>query len=197
MENRNTPPPDYTADLNDALNALKTGQTILYPTDTIWGLGCDATNESAVQKIMAIKNRDAEKSFIVLVSDLDMLCRYVDVIPLPAITLMEYAEKPLTIIYDKVSGLAESVYASDGSVGIRWCKDAFCQALIRKLKKPIVSTSANFSGMVSPSNFSEVSPQVIEAAGYVVKHRQREKSKNTASTIFKIKDNGQLIVIRK
>lgn len=188
-----TSAPDFEA----ALNALRLGQTILYPTDTIWGLGCDATNEAAVQKIMAIKNREAEKSFIVLVSDLDMLCRYVDVIPQPALSLMEYSEKPLTIIYESGSGLAESVYAADGSVGIRLCKDAFCQSLIRKLKKPIVSTSANLSGMSAPVSFAGIDESIKKAVGYVVQHRQKEKSNNKASTIFKIKNNGELIVIRR
>eukprot|EP01041_Mallomonas_annulata_P032903 gene32903-55455_t len=132
---------------------LKNGGTILYPTDTIWGLGCDATNEEACQKILNIKNRPAEKSFIILVDSFLMLEKYIPEFPDVCYDLVELATRPLTIIYPNAKGLANSVLASDGSVGIRLTKDPICVALIRAMKKPLVSTSANLSGEKNPSCF--------------------------------------------
>lgn len=187
---------NYNADLHACLDALRKGGTILYPTDTIWGLGCDATQAGAVEKIYAIKERDPSKSMIILVSDVGMLNRFVKSIPAIAWDLMEAADHPLTIIYDGCRNLAPNVPAADGTIGVRMVNDDFCQALLRKLGKPIVSTSANFSGKPSPSNFSEIDPQLQTRVDYVVQWRQNDFHAGRASSIIRIKENGEFRIIR-
>ncbi|HRP53815.1 MAG TPA: L-threonylcarbamoyladenylate synthase, partial [Fluviicola sp.] len=142
--------------LEKAIEALKNGKIILYPTDTIWGIGCDATDELACEKIKALKNRSDDKSFVLLVDSFQMIERYIPEFPSICYDLVDLSEKPLTLIYPKAKGLAPQVLAEDGSVGIRLTKDPICLKLIRSIKKPLVSTSANFSGKPYPKSFQEI-----------------------------------------
>jgi L-threonylcarbamoyladenylate synthase len=187
---------DFEEDLNNSVRTLKEGGVILYPTDTVWGLGCDATNKSAVDKIVGIKSRST-KSLIILVDGIRMLERYVMNVPEVVYELIEVSESPITIIYSEGKNLATGVCNEDGSVGIRICKDEFCRNMIQRLKKPVVSTSANTTGQTTPSNFSEIDHLIINSADYVVKHRQTDKNKYAASPIIKVEDNGVIKIIRK
>lgn len=175
---------------------LKNGGTILYPTDTIWGLGCDATNEEACQKILSIKNRPAEKSFIILVDSFLMLEKYIPEFPEVCYDLVELATRPLTIIYPNAKGLANSVLASDGSVGIRLTKDPICVALIRAMKKPLVSTSANLSGEKNPSCFADIHSSIKEKVDLIIEERLDEK-RTEPSQIIKIGLDSSIQIIRK
>ena len=187
---------NFTEDINESLISLRKGGIILYPTDTIWGLGCDATNSSAVEKIFKIKARSETKSLLVLVDSIQMVERYVNDIPEIVYELTSVSEVPLTIIYSSGKNLAPGVCADDGSVGIRICNDEFCQELIRRFRKPIVSTSANYSGKPSPDNFDSINKSVIDAADYVVKYRQDDLRKQKASPIIKVEQNGTIKIIR-
>ena len=190
--------PKMDVQINKAIEILKTGGVILYPTDTIWGLGCDATNQDAVKKVFAIKQREESKSLVTLVSDLDMLARYVETIPEAALDLIEVNDAPMTIIYPKAIGLASNVVAEDGSVGIRIPMNEFCRQLCFKFRRPIVSTSANISGENPPKGFKDIDPQIKEAADYVVHPSMEEKnSTHRASQIIKLGANGQIQIIRK
>ncbi len=188
---------NFDQDITKATETLKSGGTILYPTDTIWGIGCDATREDAVKKVYAIKKRPEAKSLILLVSDVQMLNRYVDEVPQVAWDLIELSEKPITIIYPKARGIAKNAIAEDGSVAIRLTKDEFCTKLIRKFNKPIVSTSANFSDTPAALNFSEINHHLVSEIDYVVSFRQNDLSKCQASSIIKLGMNGDVVVIRK
>ncbi|HOW10688.1 MAG TPA: L-threonylcarbamoyladenylate synthase [Bacteroidales bacterium] len=188
---------DYREDLNGALKALREGGIIIYPTDTIWGLGCDATNRKAVEKIFAIKKREESKSLIILVNGYQMLERYVENIPEAAAGILEVADKPITIIYPKGKNLAPAVLSSDGSVGIRICSDDFCNELITRFRKPLVSTSANISNTSAPGSFTEIDDDIIKAADYVVKHRQWETETKTPSSVIKVEDGGVFKIIRE
>lgn len=187
----------FEEDIIAALDSLRNGGIILYPTDTIWGLGCDATRQEAVDKIYGIKSREANKSLLVLVNNEQMLERYVRDIPEIAFELISVSEEPLTIIYPKGRNLAQGVCAGDGSVGIRICRDHFCTRLITLLKKPIVSTSANLSGTPSPGSFHEVDKGLLSSADYVVKHRQDEIQRHSASPVIKLNPDGTIKIIRK
>ncbi len=190
--------PKMEVQINKAIEILKTGGVILYPTDTIWGLGCDATNQDAVKKVFAIKQREESKSLVTLVSDLDMLARYVETIPEAALDLIEVNDVPMTIIYPKAIGLANNVVAEDGSVGIRIPMNEFCRQLCFKFRRPIVSTSANISGENPPKGFKDIDPQIKEAVEYVVHPSMEEKnSTHRASQIIKLGANGQIQIIRK
>ena len=184
-------------ELEKALEVVKAGGIILYPTDTIWGIGCDATNEDAVQKVMALKGRSASKSLIVLVDNDTKLASYVREIPDVAYDLIEYAENPLTIVYSNAKNLAPSVINEDGSVGIRVVKHTFCQQLIQRFRLPIVSTSANISGEPAPKNFSEVSQEIIDGVDYVVNLEQEVSEEKTPSTIMKLSPDGLFTFIRR
>lgn len=184
-------------EINKALEVLKAGGVILYPTDTIWGLGCDATNEEAVDKVLKIKNRPAEKSLIVLLDTDNKLQSYVSEVPDVAYDLIEYAENPLTIIFSGAKNLAKNVINADGSVGIRVAKHDFCTPLIQRFRKPIVSTSANLSGEPSPKNFDEINEQIKDAVDYIVDFEQENKSNKKPSTIMKLSPGGQFEFIRK
>lgn len=184
-------------ELEKALEVVKAGGIILYPTDTIWGIGCDATNEDAVQKVMALKERSASKSLIVLVDNDNKLASYVREIPDVAYDLIEYAENPLTIVYSNAKNLAPSVINEDGSVGIRVVKHTFCQQLIQRFRLPIVSTSANISGEPAPKNFSEVSQEIIDGVDYVVNLEQEASEEKTPSTIMKLSPDGLFTFIRR
>lgn len=183
-------------DIKETVRVLQAGGTILYPTDTIWGIGCDATNAKAVEKVYGIKERLSEKSLIILVSDLEALKNYVESIPELARDMMDSITDPLTIIYPGARNLAPNVAAKDGSVGIRIPKDAFCQELLKAFGKPITSTSANLSGAPSPVSFSKVSPVIIKAVDHVVPFGETGIRMPRPSTIIRIDPGGNIQIIR-
>lgn len=184
-------------DLIKALEILKNGGVILYPTDTIWGIGCDATNEKAVERIYQIKQRRNQKSMLILLDNPNKIPSYINEIPEIAWDLIELSDKPLTIIFSGAKNLAPNIIAQDESVGIRISDDPFNQNLIQKFRKPIVSTSANISGQTSPLNFAEISQEIIESVDYVVKWRQDDFSNSQASSIIKLEPNSEIHIIRK
>lgn len=184
-------------EINKALEVLKNGGVILYPTDTVWGLGCDATNEEAVAKVNEIKGRPAEKSLIILLDTDNKLQSYVNEVPEVAYDLIEYAEKPLTVVFSNAKNLAPNVINADGSVGIRIPKHDFCQQLIQRFRKPIVSTSSNISGQPTPRFFDEISEEVKEAVDYIVDLEQENTTPKQPSTIVKLGPGGQFEFIRK
>lgn len=184
-------------EVKKAVEVMKKGGVILYPTDTIWGLGCDATNEDAVRKIYAIKQRKDEKSMLVLLDDAGKLTKYVETVPDIAWNILEVSDKPLTIIYPGAQNLAGSLIAEDGSIGIRITRDEFCCNLIRLLARPIVSTSANISGTAWPANFKSIQPALLTLADYVVEYRQNETYKGKPSGIIKLGTGGEVKVIRE
>ncbi|PVX52588.1 translation factor SUA5 [Balneicella halophila] len=184
-------------DLKKTLAVLRDGGLILYPTDTIWGIGCDATNEEAVQKVFALKQREDAKSLLLLVETSGRLPSYVDKVPDVAWDLMEMSEKPVSIIYDHAKNLAPSVVAEDGSVGIRVCNEPFVRALLQQFKKPIVSTSANISGENAPAFFNEISEEIKTGVDYVVEYRQDDITKSFSSSIIKLGASGTVKVIRE
>lgn len=186
----------YEDDIRECLAVLKNGGIILYPTDTIWGLGCDATNPAAVEKIFAIKSREENKSLLILVDGEAMLGRYVKEIPEIAWELTEVTDKPLTIIYPSGKNLAPGVCSEDGSVGIRICHEEFCNELISRFRKPIVSTSANISGKPSPGVYGEIENIVAEAVDYVVVYRRDDRRNSSASSVIKISLNGTIKILR-
>jgi len=183
--------------LKSALNVLREGGVILYPTDTVWGLGCDATGSGAVEEIFRIKQRKENKSLIILVNGASMLERYVKHIPEIVFDIIDVADKPLTIIYPEGKNLAPGICNDDGSVGIRICRDDFCNQLITRFMKPIVSTSANISGTPPPANFLEIDESILASAGYIVKYRQNDLSKYPPSQILKVEINGVIKIIRE
>lgn len=188
---------EFKQEIELALKALKNGQTILYPTDTIWGLGCDATNEEAVNKIHKIKGSATSKSMLVLIDSANMLYSYIDQVPEIAFQLIEVTVEPLTIIYPGGKNLAKNLLSDDGSIGIRIASDEFCQELIRQFRKPIVSTSANLFSKSSPANFRQIEDVIIESVDHIVQLRQNETYKNKPSGIIKIGINNEIQVIRK
>jgi L-threonylcarbamoyladenylate synthase len=184
-------------DINKAVEVLKGGGIILYPTDTIWGIGCDATNSRAVQKIIKIKSRPKGFSFIILLEKNSRISEYVQEIPDITWDLLKSFDTPTTIIYSKAKHLAKNVPANDGSIAIRIVKDEFCRRLISRLGKPIISTSANFSGEPSPLMFKDISPELKKKVDYVVVSNQNKLNKVKASTIIKLKPNGEFDVVRQ
>ena len=187
---------DLENDIQQCLQILKAGGTILYPTDTIWGIGCDATNASAVEKIKVLKNRPDEKSFIILVADERDVLKHVASADLRVFDYIHQQTKPVTIIYEDAIGLADNLISADGSIAIRICHDEFCKHPIRRFRKPIVSTSANLSGQPSPATFASISTPIINGVDYVVKHRQDDNSPRAASSIVRWNKSGTPIVIR-
>ena len=183
-------------DVKAALEVLQNGGVILYPTDTVWGIGCDACNEEAVKRIYAIKNRIDSKSMLVLLENAALLDRFIDEVPEIAFDLIEVSDKPLTIIYDGAKNLARNLIADDGSIGIRITTEAFSSDLIRRFKRPVVSTSANISDKPSPACFAEIDQKIIEAVDYVVKYRQDETQKAVPSGIIKLGRSGEIKIIR-
>ena len=197
---RNFDRPDYTIykdEIKKCLEILRSGGIILYPTDTIWGIGCDATNEIAVQKIYQLKKRTEEKSMIILVDTENMLAQYVKEIPDAAFQFIECYDTPLTIIYSDARNLAKNVVGSDGSIGIRITKDIFCGQLINQFRKSLVSTSANISGEKTPNSFHDISDEILSGVDYIVNLRQHETAQNKPSTIIKVEVNGVFKIIRK
>ncbi len=184
-------------EIKKVVEILKNGGIILYPTDTVWGIGCDATNAEAVKKIYEIKHRADEKSMLVLVDSVDRLGAYVKDIPSLAYDLVEMSEKPLTIIYPEARNLAENLVAKDGSIGIRVTNEEFSKKLCYRFQKPIVSTSANISGEPTAAIFSEISDEIKNAVDYIVKYRQNDKKKASPSGIIKLGVGNVVEVIRK
>lgn len=184
-------------DLNKALETLKNGGIILYPTDTIWGIGCDATNPEAVEKVFALKGRDKSKSMIVLLHNDNQLAGYVNDVPEVAYQLIEVADRPMTIIYSNAKNLASNVIAEDGSVGIRIVNHPFCQQLLQRFRKPIVSTSANISGRPSAAAFDEIAEEIKQGVDYIVQYGQQDTTKGKPSIIMKLDPSGKFEFIRK
>jgi L-threonylcarbamoyladenylate synthase len=183
--------------LKKALEVLKGGGVILYPTDTIWGIGCDATNEEAVKRIYEIKKREDSKSMLVLMENPALLDRYVDEVPEVAWDLVEISTTPLTVIYPGAKNLANNLIAEDGSIGIRFTKEEFTSKLLQRLRRPLVSTSANISGGKSPAFFDEISDEIKNAVDYIVEYRQDDQTPAIPSSIIKLGPGGQIDIIRK
>jgi len=184
------------SEVRKAGEIILAGGTILYPTDTIWGIGCDATRRIAVQKIYDIKRRDDSKSMLVLVNGESMLKQYIKAFPSQAAALLSKAEKPTTIIYPGARNLARNLLAEDGSIGIRITSDPFCQKLIDFTGKPLVSTSANISGEFSPSVFNEINPRIKHQVDHVVSWRQGETEPSVSSAIIKLQKDGSISILR-
>ena len=187
---------DTSKTIDEALAALKKGGVILYPTDTVWGIGCDATDEKAVERVFKIKKRDDSKSLVLLANDLDMVARYIREIPSIAIDLVEVNDAPMTIVYPGAQGLAPNTVAEDGSVGIRIPMNDFCKELVRKLRHPLVSTSANISGEPTPERFNEISQEIKDAVDYIVSPSLEADSTGKASQIIKVGLKGEVEIIR-
>ena len=183
-------------EIKRCLEILRQGGVILYPTDTIWGIGCDASNQEAVKRIFKIKKRQESKALITLVNSEVMLERTVVDIPEIAWELIEAANSPLSIIYEKVKGIAPNVLAQNGSCAIRLVKNEFCNKLISQLKKPIVSTSANISDKDSPANFQKIDKYILDSVDYVVSHSQNDTEVKSSSNIIELKNNGSIKIIR-
>ena len=186
----------FEVDVEKCLSVLQNGGIILYPTDTIWGIGCDATNEEAVEKIIALKQRPEHKSFVVLVAEERDILKHVAAPDLALFNYLETTIKPTTVIYPDAIGLAQNVLAQDGSVAIRICRDAFCRHLIKRLRKPIVSTSANLSGQPSAVYFSTIDNTIINGVDYAAQYRRDEMIESQPSAIIKW-ERGGIVVIRK
>ena len=184
-------------DVKKACEVMQKGGIILYPTDTIWGIGCDATNAEAVKRVYDIKKRADSKAMLVLVDSSVKVDFYVRDVPAVAWDLIDYATKPLTIIYDGARNLAENLLAEDGSVGIRVTGEAFSKELCFRFRKAIVSTSANISGQPSPANFSEISEEIKQAVDYIVGYRQDEVGHPIPSGIIKLGKGGEVKIIRE
>lgn len=187
----------FADDIAKAVEILRSGGIILYPTDTIWGIGCDATNPTAVNRIYEIKKRQDTKSMLVLMENPNLLTSYIAEVPEIAWELIEVADTPLTIIYPRAKNLATNLLATDGSIGIRITNEAFTQQLIQRFRKPVVSTSANISGQKSPQNFAEISDEIKQSVDYIVGFRQDDRSKSNPSGIIKLGVGGQIEIIRK
>lgn len=184
-------------EVNKALKVVQDGGIILYPTDTIWGIGCDATNTEAVKKIYALKQRAESKSMIILLDVDNKLQSYINEVPDIAYDLMEYAEHPLTLVMPGAKNISLALIAEDGSVGVRVTNHPFCQQLIQRLRKPIVSTSANISGRPSPEYFGKIDPDIIDGVDYVVDIDQHSMEVKRPSTIMRLDPSGSFQFIRR
>lgn len=184
-------------DIKNAIEAMKKGGVILYPTDTVWGIGCDATNAEAVKRVYEIKQRDDSKALICLVDSDARLQRYVRNVPDVAWQLIDCVEKPTTLILDGAVNLAPNLIAEDGSIGIRITKEAFSQELCFRFQKAIVSTSANISGEPAAQNYRDIDPRILEKVDYVCWTRRQEHQPHQPSSIIKLSADGQVVIIRK
>ena len=190
-------PQDFAADIKEACRVMYEGGVILYPTDTIWGIGCDATNEDAVRRVYDIKRGTDSKAMLVLVDYAVKVDFYVQDVPDVAWDLIELADKPLTIIYSGARNLASNLLAEDGSVGIRVTNEAFSKRLCQQFRKAIVSTSANISGQPSPSSFAEISEEIKSSVDYIVQARREEEGGAKPSSIIKLGEGGLIQIIRQ
>jgi len=187
---------DFEDDIKNCIRALQQGGTILYPTDTVWGIGCDALDEAAVEKVFAVKQRPKEKSMIILLADARDILQYVAAPPPDIIAIVEQFEKPTTVIYENALGFPENVAGHDGSLAIRVTTDPFCKALIKRYRRPIVSTSANISGQPTPTTFKMVADDIIHGVDYAVKYRQDDDEVKEPSRLVKMDDEGNIVVLR-
>lgn len=187
---------DIKTEVHNAYEAIKNGGIILYPTDTVWGLGCDATNPEAIKKIFALKKRAESKSMITLVNGDRMLYQIFNEIPETAFQIWDLSEKPTTIILDKPRNIAKEIIAEDNSVGVRIVKEPFCYNLMERMKRPLVSTSANISGEPTPKSFAEINPEIIKGVDYVV-NLHHDKKMDKPSTIIKLTVDNRVTIIRK
>lgn len=187
---------ELNQEIKNCIDVLHKGGLILYPTDTIWGIGCDATNEKAVENVFKLKRREGSKNVIVLLDHEGKLLSYVQEVPETAWDLIEFSKRPLTIVYDGAKNLAANVIAEDGTAAIRITRDEFCKRLIEKFRKPIVSTSANISGQPVPARFENIDSVIQNGVDYVVNLRQSEKMDASPSTIIRLKRNGEFKFIR-
>lgn len=188
--------PDFEYDITSCLKVLQQGGLILYPTDTIWGIGCDPTHASAVERIYKLKQRNDSKSMIILVADEREVLRYV---ASPDPTVFDYLSqcaRPTTVIYDGAIGLAENMISNDGSIAVRICRDNFCRHLIKRFRKPLVSTSANISGQPTARVFAAIPDEIKKGVDYIVQYRQNDKKPGEASSIIKWGKNGRVEIIR-
>ena len=183
-------------EIEKCLEVLNRGGIILYPTDTVWGIGCDATNKEAVQKVYDLKRRSDRKAMICLVANIRMLERYVYEVPEPAYDLIELSTKPTTIIYDEPLNMASNLVADDNTLAIRVASDEFCQRLISRFKRPLVSTSANISGRPAPGSFAEIEDEILKGVDYIV-NLHRDKKNGRPSSIIKLSNNGLVKIIRR
>lgn len=183
-------------DFTQAIETIQSGGTILYPTDTIWGIGCDATNPDAVKKIFEIKKREANKSLIILVESEKRLQDLVEV-PEMAWQIIDLSEKPVTIVYDNPKNLPKELLADDGSIGIRIVKNDYCKKLISKINRPLVSTSANLSGQKSPMKFGDISEEIKNAVDYITEEYHDKVSEFSGSSVIKVWNNNQIKVLRE
>lgn len=183
-------------EVDNALNILHQGGIILYPTDTIWGIGCDATNAEAVARIYRLKNREDSKSMLVLLDSVDSLYKWLDNVPQTAISLIDAAENPLTIIYDSPRGVAANLKANDGSLGIRITSECFSRELCRHLGRPLVSTSANISGYPAAPLFKDISAEIVRGVDYVINYRRNDTNSRKPSGIIKVSDDETFKIIR-
>lgn len=190
-------PTQYSEDIARAVDTMRRGGVIAYPTDTVWGLGCDARNSQAIKRIFNIKKRSEAKALITLVDSIAALEQVVDNVPDVALQLVEAAVEPITIIYDHASGVAPELTADDGSIGVRVTREPFSAALCRAMRGPLVSTSANISGAPTPLDFASIDPEVLAAVDYVCSSRRDEAPAAKSSTIIKISDGGLFKIIRK
>ena len=186
----------FQNDIEESLVVLNQGGVILYPTDTVWGIGCDATNCTAIERVFVIKRRNEARSMLTLVDTPKMLAEYVTEIPDIAFQLNAESVKPLSIIYPGAKNLASNLVADDGSVGVRIVRDDFCRQLISQFGKPVVSTSANISGEPTPAIFGEISKAIRKTVDYVVRWRQDDRQQAAASSIIKLNPDGSYIVLR-
>ena len=184
-------------DIKNAIEVMKQGGVILYPTDTVWGIGCDATNAEAVAKVYKIKKRDDSKALICLVDSDARLQRYVRNVPNVAWDILDIATKPTTIILDGAINLAPNLIAEDGSIALRITKEPFSHELCYRFQKPLVSTSANISGEPAAANYNDISQELLDAVDYVCFSRRQEHKPHTPSSIIKLKEDGEVTIIRK
>lgn len=187
---------DFEKDILSCLEILKGGGMILYPTDTIWGIGCDATNPEAVKKIFDLKQRPSEKSMIILLADPRDLNRYSGQVEPFIFEYLKKTTRPTTVIYESALGLAENLVSEDGSVAMRIVREDFCRHLIKRFRKPLVSTSANISGMSSPVNFDAISDEIKRGVDYIVKYRQNDVEPSLPSALIRFNKSGEPTVLR-
>jgi L-threonylcarbamoyladenylate synthase len=184
-------------EISNCISVLKKGGLILYPTDTVWGIGCDATNKEAVKKVNELKSRSSNKALIILLDNDSRLNKYVKNVPEMAWDLIDYSTKPITIIYPEVRYVAPDILAADGSAGIRITKDPFCMQLIHKFGKPVVSTSANISNRTAPQIFDEIDKHILSGVDYVVNLHRNRNNNTGESTVIKLEVDGTIKIIRK
>ena len=187
---------DFEDDIKTCVHTLREGGVILYPTDTIWGLGADALNEAAVEKVFAIKHRPKEKSMIVLLADARDVLQYVAAPPPDIIAIIESFNRPTTVIYENALGFPDNVVNKDGSIAIRVTTDPFCKALIKRYRRPIISTSANISGQPAPAIYRSVDKTIIDSVDHVVQYRRDDDTISVPSRLVRINDDGEITVLR-